>query len=219
MIIFFFITLSFSSYDDDRRCVVQCARNQIGKPYVWGAEGPDSFDCSGLCCYCFDQCGYGFGYRASTKELIYEGIESYEDSLILADIVFPYSGHVQIYSGDGNIIHAPNVNEYVREEAIYQFWRARRIILGDTDLTPNDGGEAGDSGTLTFLYEMNVRSEPSHNSEVVAQYSAGDTCVYDSVVRNTECTWISYIGGSGKRRYVCARSADGTPYTSPCPAA
>ena len=139
MIQFLFIAISLAaSADELRNCVVNCARNQLGKPYIWGAVGPDSFDCSGLVCYCYDQCGIGFGYRATTYTLIEEGSEVSQSNLVKADLVFPSIEHVQIYSGNGNIIHAPKSNDVVKEVALYSFWRGRRIISGGSD-----GGSGG----------------------------------------------------------------------------
>ena len=51
MIFALLIALAAAGATETRNCIVKCARNQKGKPYVWGAEGPDSFDCSGLVMY------------------------------------------------------------------------------------------------------------------------------------------------------------------------
>ena len=68
------------------------------------------------------------------------------------------------------------------------------------------------SGTGYFLTAVRVRASPSTSSETVATYQAGDSVVYDSVVQNEGRTWISYIGGSGNRRYCCAVDSDGSVY-------
>jgi len=70
------------------------------------------------------------------------------------------------------------------------------------------------SGTATFLTTVNVRSSPSTSSTAVAQYKAGETVKYDQVVVQDGRTWISYIGGSGNRRYCCAIDKDGSQYVS-----
>ena len=60
----------------------------------------------------------------------------------------------------------------------------------------------------------NVRSAPNTRAEVVAQYGVGQSIRYDSVYECDGYRWISYIGGSGKRRYVAFRrlSGDTTPW-------
>lgn len=56
----------------------------------------------------------------------------------------------------------------------------------------------------------NVRSAPSTLAEIVAQYPAGSHIAYDEVYEGDGYRWVSYIGRSGKRRYVACRKADGT---------
>lgn len=60
----------------------------------------------------------------------------------------------------------------------------------------------------------NVRSEPNTNASIVAQYGVGQKINYDSVYESDGYRWISYIGASGKRRYVACRrlSGDTTPW-------
>lgn len=64
------------------------------------------------------------------------------------------------------------------------------------------------SFTLT-VNAINVRSKPTTDSEIVAQYKKGQTVYYDSYKANkNEYVWISYIGGSGKRRYLACGEAN-----------
>lgn len=93
---------------------IYCAQEKLGKPYVYGSTGPNSFDCSGLTTYAFKQIGvslkrsaYSQGYDTS-----YEKIESV-GSLKRGDLVFfntisdsDLSDHVGIYLGGGCFIHA-----------------------------------------------------------------------------------------------------------------
>lgn len=214
MILILLFGLVLGSADETRKCIVNCAKKQFGKPYVWGDEGPDTFDCSGLVMYCYENCGYDFNHRPTTSTLINMGSSVSQSNLILADLVFPHSGHVQIYSGNGKIIHAPKSGDVVKEANIYAFWAGRRLI---------SGGNSGDSSnnksnkvTITAS-TLNVRSSASSSSTIVAQYFEGETLKYDSIVKNSECTWLSYIAGSGNRRYVCGKTASGKCYVSPCP--
>lgn len=86
--------------------IVDAARSRIGSPYVWGAAGPNAFDCSGLTSWAYAQVGKqiprtSYGQAAS-------GTPVSRDSLQPGDIVAFYDGasHVGIYSGNGTVIHA-----------------------------------------------------------------------------------------------------------------
>lgn len=68
------------------------------------------------------------------------------------------------------------------------------------------------SGNAKFLTRVKVRSSPSTSAESVAVYSEGVTVSYDSVVPNEGRTWISFIEGSGLRRYCCAIDTNGEHY-------
>ncbi|MEV6191747.1 NlpC/P60 family protein [Streptomyces sp. NPDC051920] len=95
------------------------ARAQIGKPYVWGATGPDSYDCSGLTQAAWKAAG------VSLPRVTYDQVNA-GTTVSLADaqpgdLVFFYDdiSHVGVYIGDGMMIHAPKPGAYVREESIY----------------------------------------------------------------------------------------------------
>lgn len=110
------------------------ARAQIGKPYRLGAEGPDAWDCSGLVQKSCEAGGVNISRTTYTQ--IFDGHEVKREELQPGDLVFPDSGHVQLYSGNGYIIEAPTWGESVRERTMWGFWRARRVFTGDTTSTP-----------------------------------------------------------------------------------
>lgn len=68
------------------------------------------------------------------------------------------------------------------------------------------GGRVAQSGTWRARTTVNVRAAASTSAEVVAQYNAGQTVKYDSYIDAEGIRWCSYIGGSGKRRYVARRN-------------
>lgn len=92
------------------------ATQQLDKPYVYATSGPDSYDCSGLVCYCYKET-FDITLPRSAKDLgyceDYLKIESI-DELKLGDVVCfntnehdkDLSDHVGIYMGDGEFIHA-----------------------------------------------------------------------------------------------------------------
>lgn len=108
--------------------VLAYARAQIGKPYKWGASGPDSFDCSGLVNAAFDQ--IGIDLPRTTAGLITVGSAVKKADLQPGDLVFPNTGHVQIYSGDGKVVEAPKAGVPVREVDMWGFLTARRVLDG-----------------------------------------------------------------------------------------
>ena len=93
---------------------VAVARAQIGKPYVWGASGPDSFDCSGLTMYAWRAAGVSLPHSTYAQWAATTHISQSE--LQPGDLVF-FSGlnHVAIYSGGGMMIEAPHTGLNVRE--------------------------------------------------------------------------------------------------------
>ncbi|MFI0940477.1 NlpC/P60 family protein [Streptomyces sp. NPDC021020] len=90
------------------------ARAQIGEPYVWGATGPGSWDCSGL-----TQAAYkaaGVTLPRTTGEQVNVGTRVSQSDMEPGDLVFFYSdhSHVGIYIGGGNMIHAPHTGTVVK---------------------------------------------------------------------------------------------------------
>ena len=103
------------------------AYKHIGKPYVWGATGPNSFDCSGFTSYVYKNAA-GINIGRTTKNQIYAGREVSRSELQPGDLVFPHADHVGIYVGDGKMIHSPKPGKNVEVIPMYGFWRARRIL-------------------------------------------------------------------------------------------
>lgn len=93
---------------------VAFAYGAIGKPYIWGATGPGSFDCSGLTQAAWRAAGVSLPRTTYTQ--INAGRRVSRDQLAPGDLVFYYSGvtHVGLYVGGGQIIHAPRPGSTVR---------------------------------------------------------------------------------------------------------
>lgn len=109
------------------QAIVNEAYKHLGKAYVWGAKGPDNFDCSGFTSYVY-QAVTGIWIGGDTYSQIYSGREVSYSELQPGDLVFPHSGHVGIYIGNGQMIHAPQTGDVVKVAPVYKFWRARRIV-------------------------------------------------------------------------------------------
>ncbi|MFF1320592.1 C40 family peptidase [Streptomyces chartreusis] len=110
---------SDSSYATKAEKALAFARSQIGKPYVWGATGPDSYDCSGLTQAAWKAAGVDI--PRVTYDQVNAGTTVSLSSAQPGDLVFFYDDvtHVGIYIGNGMMIHAPKPGAYVREESIY----------------------------------------------------------------------------------------------------
>lgn len=126
----------FNDSDNRKNDVVQCAYNLIGKPYVYGAAGPNEFDCSGFTQYVYKTMGRNISRTTYTQ--VKEGVEVNKRDLKPGDLVFfntsGYMSHVGIYVGNGLFIHAPRTGKPVMvspiDEGYYceRFITARRII-------------------------------------------------------------------------------------------
>ncbi|MEU9112607.1 NlpC/P60 family protein [Streptomyces sp. NPDC048483] len=107
------------SYSTKAEKVLAFARAQMGKPYVWGATGPNSYDCSGLTQAAWKAAGVDL--PRTTWDQVKVGQRVATGDLKPGDLVFFYSdiSHVGIYIGDGKMIHAPKPGANVRVESIY----------------------------------------------------------------------------------------------------
>ena len=119
--------------------IVDYAMQYLGTPYVWGGNGPNSFDCSGFTKYVYNNFGYNINRRASHQ--LQNGVAVDRSELQAGDLVFFYNGkdstpvsHVGIYIGDGDFIHASSNSYTVEISSLYapnydqKYVYARRII-------------------------------------------------------------------------------------------
>lgn len=108
--------------------IVDYAYQFIGTPYVYGAGGPDSFDCSGFTSYVYRNV-YGVDISRTTYSQVGVGYEVSYDDLQPGDLVFTYGlDHVGIYVGNGNYIHAPQPGDSVKVSPVTSFYTARRVV-------------------------------------------------------------------------------------------
>jgi len=91
---------------------VRAALSRLGRPYVWGATGPDRFDCSGLTQWSYAQAGVPLSRTTYTQ--IHDGIPVPRSQIRPGDLVFPNTGHVQLAIGDNMVVEAPHAGASVR---------------------------------------------------------------------------------------------------------
>ncbi|WP_328806571.1 C40 family peptidase [Streptacidiphilus fuscans] len=94
------------------------AQTRLGSPYVWGATGPSSFDCSGLMQWAYAQAGVSIG--RTTYDQINSGtaVSSTADLQVGDLIFFNDNSHVGMYAGNGMVLHAPHTGAVVRYESL-----------------------------------------------------------------------------------------------------
>lgn len=118
--------------------IVNTAMKYLGTPYVWAGTSPSGFDCSGLVYYVYKECGYSTNRTAAS--LYTNGSYVDKSQLEVGDIIcftnsgYSYIGHVGIYIGDGQFIHASSSNgeviitELSTNYYTNHYYGARRIV-------------------------------------------------------------------------------------------
>jgi cell wall-associated NlpC family hydrolase len=129
-------TSSLSVYAGGKGELISYAYGFIGSPYVWGAEGPRSFDCSGFTKYVYK--AFGVNLPHYTGSQIGQGSSVSRKNLIQGDLIFFNTdgsvSHVGIYVGGGDFIHASSGSRKVTVSNLSQdyynkrFAGARRIF-------------------------------------------------------------------------------------------
>jgi peptidoglycan DL-endopeptidase CwlO len=106
------------------------ALSKQGDPYVWGASGPDQFDCSGLVMWAYQQVGISLPHY--TGDQYNSGEHVSQDQLEPGDLVFFYPdiSHVGMYIGDGMMVDAPDEGETVKVEQVYWNVYAGAVRIG-----------------------------------------------------------------------------------------
>jgi cell wall-associated NlpC family hydrolase len=102
-----------------RSGVVKIALKYLGRPYVWAASGPRTFDCSGFTRFVYAQVGVRLPH--SSRLQINYGARVSRANLQPGDLLFFYSPihHVAIYLGNGNMVHAPHTGDVVSIDPVY----------------------------------------------------------------------------------------------------
>ena len=121
------------------QAVLDLAEKQLGKPYVWGAEGPNSFDCSGLIYYVYKNAA-GITLPRTSAAQYSAGVAVSKSNLKAGDLIFSSTDgtgnitHVAIYVGNGKMIHAPRSGKNVEKvDMNTNYWNkayvgARRVL-------------------------------------------------------------------------------------------
>lgn len=128
--------------------VIKFAQQQLGDPYVWGGNGPDGWDCSGLLKWAFGQAGVKIPRVAKDQQRVGKAVST--DKVQPGDLLFNGNPayHVVMAIGGGKIIEAPKPGQKVRIRSFKpgEFTNARRILgtVGNmSDISLDESAEAG----------------------------------------------------------------------------
>ena len=115
---------------------VKAALSKLGRPYVWGSKGPNTFDCSGLTQWAWRRAGVQLG--GDTYSQIREGIPVPPGQVRAGDLIFPLDsfgeggrpgpGHVQMALDATHVVHAPHTGDVVRVAPLPERYIARRPV-------------------------------------------------------------------------------------------
>lgn len=105
---------------------VRAALSRLGRPYVWGATGPDRFDCSGLTQWAYRQAGVPLSRTTYTQ--INDGIPVPRSQVRPGDLVFPSTGHVQLAIGGNRVVEAPHAGATVQISTLGAYVAIRRPV-------------------------------------------------------------------------------------------
>jgi len=107
--------------------VVGIAMQYLGTPYVWAGAAPGGFDCSGFVMYVYSQVGVSLPHNAAAQYGY--GVPVSRDQLQPGDLVFfDGLGHVGIYIGGGQFIHAPHTGDVVKISSLSDSWYAATYV-------------------------------------------------------------------------------------------
>jgi peptidoglycan DL-endopeptidase CwlO len=111
-------TGSSSGLSSAQQTLVNYVKSKVGDAYVWGAAGPNSFDCSGLTMMAYQQVGISLPHHAADQATL--GTAVSRANLKAGDLIFWSSpvSHVSMYIGNGMMVHARNTTVGVVEQSV-----------------------------------------------------------------------------------------------------
>lgn len=128
------------------RAAVSFVLAQVGKPYQWGATGPDAYDCSGLTQAAYKSGGVSIPRTSQAQMTIGSPVTPGAEAP--GDLMFPEPGHVAMCVGGGMLVEAPHsgVNVNRRAYSPKEFPTMRRVVGGGGDSAGQNAAATGGNG-------------------------------------------------------------------------
>lgn len=119
-------TLAAKKKPDPVKDVIRRAKQQLGKPYRWAAEGPNAFDCSGFTKFVWLKAGVHLPHNSGAQRAATKPVPL--DAMKPGDLIFS-PGHVGMYVGGGKMIHSPRSGRTVSIDPIHsRAYGAGRVL-------------------------------------------------------------------------------------------
>ncbi|HGG0417084.1 NlpC/P60 family protein [Clostridium botulinum] len=188
--------------------IVNYAKQFQGVPYVWGGKSPSGFDCAGFVYYVYKNAA-GIELPGDTYGQITKGTPVSQSNLQPGDLVFPHTGHVGIYVGNGQMIHAPKTGDVVRIAPVYGFYAGRRIINKQQPYVKVDGwGALPHNGTSAMKLIIKDYSDDVERVFAWVDNDSNSSWAFEKVPENDKYTKLY----KGTDRYINLRNG-GQPFT------
>ncbi|MBD5644119.1 C40 family peptidase [Clostridium botulinum] len=188
--------------------IVNYAKKYIGTPYVWGGTTPSGFDCSGFVQYVYRNAA-GIELPRDTYGQIIKGTSVSQSNLQPGDLVFPHTGHVGIYVGNGQMIHSPQTNDVVKISPIGKFYAGRRIINKQQPYVKIDGlGALPHNGTSAMNLIIKDYSDDVARVFAWVDNDSNSSWAFEKVPENSNYTKLY----KGTNKYINVRNG-GQPFT------
>ena len=154
--------------------IIRCAEKYLGKAYVRGGNGPNGFDCSGLVCHVYKQCGISVPRTSGANWLAYGTKINDISNLQPGDVLlFGYNGkssHVGLAYGSGKVLHALNTKTGV---AIHNISEIQPPFIYGVRINGVSGNSGGSSSTPTHTHSWSYYNESAHPHRQYRQCSCG----------------------------------------------
>jgi len=157
---------------------ISAALSKRGDKYVFGAAGPDTFDCSGLVVYAYGQAGIKLPHFTGALWATLPHVPKAQ--MQPGDLIFPTPSHVGIYLGNNQFVVAPHTGSYVQVENVGTVWGVARVT-GDPATSVNVNASTGGSGTSLVGLPSDIENVFSSINKIADWISSPDNLARISV--------------------------------------
>lgn len=155
------------------------AMAQRGKPYVWGATGPNAYDCSGLTMKAYESVGKNISRTTYTQINKGNPVSRDPDSWLPGDLIFPHAGHVVMWAGNNSYVHAPNKSRPVSVDRgkPRTVLAVRRMMGGGGKWKNASGADPKAMDSPSGSKKSNGTPDPNNPQDVSGTSPSGDSSI------------------------------------------